>query len=77
MNHPVSGFDRAGDDELDLERVPVQARALVSGRHARQAVRRLEAELVDQTDVLFIAHRGADTLAEEATQRLTLAKMTR
>ena len=43
--------DRAGDGELDAEAVPVKARALVPGRDLRQAVRRLEAELVHEPDV--------------------------
>src|SRR5690606_12095935 len=44
-------IDGASDGELDLERVAVEAPALVTIRHVRQEVGRLEAEFVDQSDV--------------------------
>src|SRR5262249_40906642 len=42
---------RTGDRELDLERVPVQALALVTFRDVRKLVGRLETELVYQANV--------------------------
>ena len=37
-------IERSGDMDLDAERVPMQARALVPGGHVRKPVRRLDLE---------------------------------
>src|SRR5205085_3955752 len=43
VHHPPEPrVDRSGDVNLDLERMPMHARALVSVRHVRQPMRRLD-----------------------------------